>query len=265
MRAIFRERYACAAPFQEDAQLCAELAYQAAPALDALWTAHTAESGAPSAPHEAYALLALLARDAARLGATPGAALVLADAVAAALESAGAPVASDAAAALRVVTVEGYCGARDERVTSEWRELLANSQVTIAPAPGCSVLFLAGRLEQSALQALLESRARDLLRNDTKSCLLDLCRLELLDDEQARAIGHFCALAATLGVAVFVVGGTATLREQFARWSVGHGAQQFVDDYARGQALALAAAGYEVRPIRRWARLLGRRRSAVAS
>lgn len=264
MRSSFREHYAGAAPFKEDARLAAELECQADPALEALWTAHTG-SGAPSALHEAYALLALLARQAALVGATPGAALALADAVVSALEGGGAAVSASSAAALRLVTIEGYCGARDERVTSELRQLLATSQVAIALAPGCTAFFLSGRLEETALSALLERGARDLLRSDTKSCLLDLCRLELLDDGQARAIGHFCALAATLGVAVFVVGAPSTLREQFARWTVGLGAQHFVDDYAGGQALALAAAGYELRPIRRWARLLGRRRSAVAS
>jgi hypothetical protein len=272
MRASFREHYARSVTFKEDGALLDQLDVEAEPVLEALFTAfapgqgveataaltHSPVAIAPSL-HEAYALLGLLARRAATLGATPSTSLALIDALVAGVGSAGVALPANTRRELAVVAVESYCAARDERVTAQLRRIAAERQVALTLAPHCSAIFLAGRHEASDLQPTLESMARELLREDARSCLLDLSRLEPPEEELARALGHFCASGSTLGVAIFIVGSRDPLREQFERWGVARGACLFVDDFRQARELALAAAGVQVRPLRQWARLLQRR------
>ncbi len=260
MRASFRGRYERAARFREDGALAAELEQQAEPVLDALFTAFAPPSG-PRALHEGYALHALLCRHAALLGATAGVPLAITDAICDALREAGATLDATLVAELAVVAVEGYAAARDERVTRELRERAAASQPVVKLGPGCAAVFLVGRHDEADLAPVLERISRQLLRDDVRSCLLDLSRLEPDDEELARAIVRFCALVETIGVTTFVSGASPLVRQSFERWALSEGATQIVDDFARAQALALGAVGLQLRRRRRWGRLLlpGRR------
>jgi hypothetical protein len=252
MRARFRATYREQARFREDSELAEVLASEAEPVLEVLRTALA--PGEPLALHEGYALLTLLARHAASLGATPGVALTLSDAIAAALREVGLEISAAHRSELTLVAVEGYCAARDERATRVLRECAAERQVAVELGPGCVGIFLAGCHDEADLTPTLERFARDLLRGDTRSCLLDVHRLEPIDEDLARAIGRFCTHAATLGVCSFVFGASATLRAQFERWSVAGGPTLLVDEFAQARSLALAAAGLELRAVRRWPR-----------
>ena len=254
MRAQFGLWYERASRFREDRALAAELSIEAAPVLEALSVA-LAPREEPRSLHEAYALLALLGRRAALLGATPGASVALVEAVCAAVREAGVTIDPERAAELTTVMVEGYCDGRDERITRELRQAAAASQVAHVLGPGCLGVFLGGLHAEPDLTPTLEQIARDLLRRDAKSCFLDVSRLSAIDEELARALARFCVQAASLGVATFVTGAPAWLQQQLAGWGVGAGATSFVDGAERAQALALAAAGLAVRPQRRWARL----------
>jgi hypothetical protein len=248
--ARFRTIYAAECRFREDAALSDALAREAEPVLEVLGT-----SLASGALHEGYALLNLLARHAAALGATPGVALTLVQAIAGALQATGLPLDAARREELTLVAFEGYCAARDERSTRILRETIAEQQVSLELAPGCVGIFLAGTHDEADLGPTLERFARSLLHAATRSCLLDLTRLtQPIDEELARALGRFCGQAATLGVHSFVVGAPATLREQFARWEVSGEPVMLVDDPVHARSLALASAGYEVRPTRQWAR-----------
>jgi len=254
MRACFCLRYERGARFREDRVLVGALACEAEPVLEALYVAFTPHEG-PRAVHESYALLSLLGRRAALLGATPGAAIAIVEAVCAALREVGAALDPALVSELSVVVVEGYCLGRDERITRELRETSAQSQVAIELGRGCIAIFLGGLHAECDLAPELERHARELLRADAKSCLLDVSRLVRIDEELARALGRFCAIAGQLGVTTFVVGASAWLREQFAGWPLVRDAATFVDEYDRAQALALAAAGLHLKR-RRWARLI---------
>lgn len=255
MRAYVGLRYERAARFREDRALTGELSAEAVPVLEALRIAFTPRDE-PRAVHEAYALLSLLGRRAALLGATPGASLTLLEAVCAAVREAGVEIDAPIAAELTTVMVEGYCAGRDERVTRELRQVAAESQVAHELGPGCLAIFLAGLHAEPDLTPTLEQLARELLRRDAKSCLLDVTRLSGIDEDVARAIGRFCVHAASLGVATFVAGAPGWLRQQLANWGIGSGATSFVDGAERAQTLALTAAGLSLRPRRRWVRLL---------
>ncbi len=256
----FRAIYRQAARFQEDAALEGPLAIEAEPVLEVL-----AISLASGALHEGYALLTLLARHAARLGATPGVVLTLVAAIDGALREHGLTLDAGQREELSLVTLEGYSAARDERSTRLLRELMADRQVTYEIAPGCVGIFLAGDHEEADLTPTLERFARDLLRGGTRSCLLDLTRLVApIHEDIARAIGRFCAQAATLGVCSFVLGAPESLQAQFARWEVSGGPVMMVETAAQARSLALAAAGYELRPTRQWPRwFLPARRSLM--
>jgi hypothetical protein len=302
MQALFREHYLRLARFREDGALADELAREAAPALEALHVAFAPGDG-PRALHEGYALLSLLARRAAGLGATPCVALALPSAIAFALRSAGIAIDSALEHELAIVCLEGYSAARDERVTGELRQAIAARQVAIKLGPRCIGVYLAGSHQEPELSPTLERLARELLRGDVRSCLLDVSRLDPIDEELARALGRFCGHAATLGVCTFVFGASAWLREQFGRWSVtsvtsvtsappspqagtvargnrvpragtvarsrrvsraaGDASTAFVDDYELAHTQALAAAGLALRARRNWARLFFPTRGAL--
>jgi len=253
-QARFRAHYLRAARFREDTALADELVAEAAPVLEVLADAFAFASGSgPRALHEGYALLNLLARKAALLGATPSVALALPSAIAATLRELGCFVDSSFDDELAIVALEGYCAARDERAGDTLRRHAAEHQVALKLGPRCVGLFLAGQHDESDLSPTLERVARDLLRGDALSCLLDISRLHPVDEELARALGRFCAHAATLGVCTFVFGAQAGLREQFRQWSLTDTVTSFVDDYPLAQTQALAAAGLAMRPHSRWA------------
>ncbi|HEY6877794.1 MAG TPA: hypothetical protein VI299_07230 [Polyangiales bacterium] len=260
MRARFEHSYVQHARFREDAALVEALAREAEPVLEVLATGY--QTGAM---HEGYALFNLLSRHAASLGATPGVALSLVESIGEAMSEVGIALPPERKNELLLIAFEGYCAARDERATRLLREMAAERQVATELAPGCVAIFLAGSHDEADLGPTLERFARDLLRGDARSCLLDLTRLVLpIDEDVARALGRFCAQAATLGVCSFVVGAPASLRAQFERWSVSGGPILLVDDPAQARSLALTAAGHELRPVRRWPRwFLPARRSLV--
>lgn len=262
MRARFLEHYQGAARFREDRALAEALCEEAEPVIDVLSTTYAPPEG-PRSVHEGYALLNALARRAASLGATPSVALTLPSAIAEALRVGGVVVDPSLEAELAIVSLEGYCAARDERLTQELRAAAASHQIAVELGPRCLGIFLVGRHEEPDLGPTLDQLARELLRRDAQSCLLDVSRLELVDEELARSVGRFCIHGATLGVCTFVYGASALLREQFERWSLTSVATSFVDDYDLAQTQALAAAGLVVRRRRRWARLFFPARSAM--
>lgn len=270
MRDVFAAQYRANVTFEEDASLVQLLESEAETVLSALAEALGPKADPESLPvadldfqlHDAYSLVLLLARKAGVSGGTPNTALALAAALAAALERL-CQVPDPIRRKIAIVALEGYCEGRDDRITAELRRSAAAAQAVSLLAPRCLTVSLGGRHAAHDLAPTLDEAARELLRVDARSCVLDLRRLEPPDEELSRAIGQLCSQASTLGVATFVVGASPSLRAQFERWRVVGGGCTVVDDRARAQELALAAAGYELRRIRPWVRLLHRGRRAA--
>lgn len=240
--------------FREDRTLLAGLEPELDPVLESLYVALIPSEG-PLAVHEAYAYLSLLCRRVGVLGATPAAALVLVHAITQALRSVGVRLLDEGAVALSIVAMEAYTQGHDERLTRELRRAAADTQVVVELARGVHGVFLAGVHDEPDLTPMLEQAARELLRDNAKSCLLDLSRLRVDDEDLARGIGRFIASAVTLGVATFVFGATPELQSRLSEWGLrDDGPLLFVHEYERAHTLALAAAGQQIRPIRGWLR-----------
>lgn len=258
----FRQHYEQTARFREDRALAAELTLEAEPVLEALFTACSSPTEAP-ALHEAYALLTQLCRRAAGLDATASVAVSLPEAIAYALQAVGVALEPSLLHDLAIVAVEGYCAGRDERATQKLRRRAAEQQVALRLGPRCCVIALAGQHDEADLEPTLENFARTLLRNDVRSCLLDVSRLTVEEDDVARLVGRFCLQAATLGVQTIVFGASFSLRAQLASWTAEDHLTSCVDDYDRALGQMLSAAGFLLRPRRRWTRLFLPARSGL--
>lgn len=252
--ARFRARYEAACCFREDASLGAILEVEAAPVLEALVVAFTPGEG-PLTLHEAYALTNLLARTAALAGATPSAVVALSEALCAGMRDAQVAVDAGLVRTLTLVTLEGYCAARDERSSASLRKALAAAQVSVRLAPHCFAIHLAGQHEQADLAPILEGFGRELLRADCQALLLDVTRLDAEHDDVGRAVAELAATGSALGACIFVVGASSRLRARFAAWLDLGDRLQHLDQYEDAQARALAVVGFELKPRARWAAL----------
>jgi hypothetical protein len=189
-------------PFREDSALAAELAEEAGPVLSALFTA----SGvAPSAMHEAFALLRLLGRRVGYLGATPTAALALCRALSKALEAVGCTCAQDQLDQRDMVCLEGYCSGRDDRLRENSARALFGQQLALTLAPGCHALVLSGAPPVEDLERWLDEAMRGLFRAEAKAAIVDATRLDACDDSLQRILGTALITAASLGVHVALV------------------------------------------------------------
>lgn len=268
MLEIFERVYRSDVPFQEDRILGADLVHEVAPVLETLVRAAGAfgsPGGAPASMascHEGYALLTLLGRRAGSLGATPTAALVVLRAINAALTATGVELCAEFREELNMVLLEGYCAGRDERVSADLRASVASSQVSLALAPRCRLLAPAGPLEVEALEQVLDEAAREFLRDDGVSCLLDVSRLHCHPSAHtARALLEFCLACRAVGGNLVLVGGGTELMSELRALGFSERVAVVAESFAQGLTQALAAAGQELRPLRGgWTKALFARR-----
>ena len=237
--------------FREDRQLLAELSREAQPVIEALVESLDVGSSIDQA-HEACALVRLLSRRAALLCATPTALVALAEALLSAIAAAGFADDSSIAWRLRVLAFEGYSAGRDERLQAENAQMLSASQILTVLAPRCVCAFFSGRHEPERLAPVLDELGRIALRQDAAACLVDLSRLELASEDIARVVFDGLATLTSLGVVPVVYCPREEAHEHVQRFaSVVEGAL-FVPDFLEAVQAALAAAGHELKPRRRW-------------
>lgn len=271
MLEVFERVYRSGVPFQEDAILGADLIHEVAPVLETLARAagtFGAEAGPTVDPrgqsscHEGYALLTLLGRRAGLLGATPTAAFVVLRAIVSALTGAGVQLSASLRDELNMVLLEGYCAGRDERVSAELRASVARNQVSVLLAPRCRFVALAGPFEVEALEQVLDEAAREFLRDDGVSCLLDVSRLDCQPPvRSARALLEFCLACRAVGGSVVLVGLQPELARELHELGLSERVAQLAETFGQGLTQALAHAGQEVRPLRgSWAKGLFARR-----
>jgi hypothetical protein len=258
----FREAYQAHVPFREDRALTDELCAEASPVLDALAQAVIGELTHEEA-HEALALVSLLCRRAGLRGATPSAAQALLRALSKALSSAGFALAEPLAVRVEMLGFEGYCGGRDERQVRESAALLRHSQVQCMLAPRCAVAFLSGSHEPDQLSLVLDELGKLALHHDALVCLVDVSRLQLEHEEVARALFDGLSTLASLGTTPMVFAARGQLDAHLEKFSPAVPGMQCFGDFNEAITAALAEAGHELKPRRRWPRdLFSRGRSS---
>jgi anti-anti-sigma regulatory factor len=255
LQEAFCARLAGAMPFREDSALVPELAAEVRPVLEALLRGHG------TAQHEGFALLRLLSRRAALLGATPTAALALARAIEGALLDQGVERSNQEREHLEIVVVEGYSAGRDELREEKLRRVAADTQVWFALAPRCYVICLAGSHHPEQLEQSLDAIARALFRADARALVLDLSRLLADDEDSARSLVSFVHTLRGLGADVLLCGADPALAVWFENLRLAQSGVERCDSFGAAQARALALCGYELRPRGRLGDLMERVRS----
>jgi hypothetical protein len=250
MRTTFLRCYERRAAFREDRLLGADLVEQGEPVLEALAEA-LQPADAPNEGHEAAALLTLLCRRAGLNGATPTACHALVRALVAALEESAVRVPPEVAERLLTVAFEGYVLGRDERLDLAHQEYLARAQVGLELAPACRVLFLVGRCDEARLGEALDELSRTALHAEVLSCLVDISRLELADEELTRVLCDRLATLLSLGPSLVVVVPEGERAAQLECHRAAISSARIVHSFDEGARFALAAAGYELRKGRR--------------
>jgi hypothetical protein len=260
MLETFERAYREGVPFQEDGLLGADLVHEVVPVLDTL--ARSVGSLPAGGCHEAYALLALLGRRAGLLGATPTAALMMLRAIVLALAEGAVKLSLELQQELTMVLLEGYCAGRDERTSSELRAAVARNQVSLRLAPRCRYLALSGPLEVEALEQVLDEAAREFLRDDGLSCLVDLTRLESHPPERvARAVLEFCLSCRAVGGTLVLVGVRADLAGELLELGCSDTVARVMERFSDALPHVLGLAGHELRAARgSWAKTLFARR-----
>ena len=260
----FSASLAGAMPFREDSALVPELTAEVRPVLEALLRGYAIEHGKAqqgSAQHEGFALLRLLSRRAALLGATPTAALALARAIEGALLEHGVLRSNQEREHLEIVVVEGYSAGRDELREETLRHLAADTQVWFALAPRCYVICLAGSHHPEQLDQSLDGIARALFRADARAVVLDLGRLVADDEDSARSLVSFVHTLRGLGADVLLCGAGTGLGAWFERLRLAQSGVERCDSFGAALTRALALCGYELRSRGRFGDLMERVRS----
>jgi hypothetical protein len=241
--------------FREDRLLSDELAREAQPVIDAL-TQSLHEGVSIEHAHEACALVTLLLRRAALLSATPTAAVALVDALLEAVREGGFACDDACAWRLRVLGAEGYSVGRDERLAADSAGMLKQAQVLTVLAPRCVCAFLSGKHEPERLMPVLDELGRQALRHDAASCLVDLSRLDLSQEEVARVVFDGLATIASLGVVPVVYAPSPEGAANVQRFAAAVSEAVFCSEFAEAVQTALVQAGHELKPRRRWGKEL---------
>lgn len=254
-------------PFREDAQLAGDLAVEARPVIDALaFAIRSARSDVHAHEYrEGLAMGALLGRRAALHRATPTVALVLADAIAAALAVLGDAPDAEVVDALRSVLVEGYCAAVEERVQDDAAQRAAAALVPWRVAPRCWALIVAGEHAPDPMRTALDRGCRVLLDADARACLVHVAITSEPTEDLAAELFAFHATARMIGVdAVF--SGVDDRWIAAARPRLDPSELAICGALGDGLRRALELAGAEVRAssaiVQRLRRLLGGERGA---
>ena len=206
----FERHYRHDVIFEADRDLAAELRDEARPAIEAMAMALTlgaADDARTLGHHESLALVSLLARRAATLGATPSGADRIVRSIRHAFRECGRPIPAAAIDALSLAALEGYVMGREERVRQEQEERIASELGGRTLVDGVEWLSLVGELESETLDSIVEEFARRLHRRGAKAALVDVSALVGPDRRCAHSVLALDESARMLGVsAVFLAG-----------------------------------------------------------
>ncbi|MFT5356742.1 MAG: hypothetical protein ACI9KE_003968 [Polyangiales bacterium] len=260
----FEARYREGVLFDVDRNLATDMRNEARPAVDAL--AHALTTGTTSdretlGHHESLALVTLLARRAAVLGATPSGADRVVRALRQAFADVDCPVPKEAIDALSLASLEGYVRGRDELAREAAQTEAAQSLVTVPLAPGLLALRLYGSHESEQLDSVVEEFARELHRRGTLVAIIDCSGLLRPGRRRAAALLAVDESARMLGVPCVFAGVSAEWRVAFQEAGADPNLLDINELYEDGLKVALGYLGWSLGPtLRERIRTLGKTR-----
>lgn len=248
--AAFEARYVEGAPFREDRRIAGELAIETRPVIESLLAALSGEGpiDVPSLEHhEALAMVTLLGRRAAALGATPTALVGLVPALIAGFEAVGRPIPEHLHDPMRFVAFEGYVAGHDERLVQEGYVRAADAVPIVRVAPRCLALLVAGRHEAELLAEIVDRFGRELLAADAKAGIVDLAKLEDPSPDCAAEVFGADAAARMLGATCVFSGVSEPWLEAARRARVPVELLTIEPDFGEALRRALSLCGLEIR------------------
>lgn len=250
----FEARYRAGVLFDVDRQLAADMRAEARPAVDAL--VHALTTGTTSdreslGHHESLALVTLLARRAAVLGATPSGADRVVRSLRQAFADIDCPVPAEAIDALSLASLEGYVRGRDELAHEAAQAEAAQSLVTITLAPGLLVLRMYGAHESEQIESVVEEFARDLHRENAVVAIIDCSGLLKAGRRRAAALLAVDESARMLGVHCVFAGVSAEWKTAFLEAGADDALLDIEERYEDGLKVALGHLGWTLGPTLR--------------
>lgn len=250
----FEARYREGVLFDVDRKLAADMRNEARPAVDAL--VHALTTGTTSdreslGHHESLALVTLLARRAAVLGATPSGADRVVRALRQAFDDIERPVPKEAIDALSLASLEGYVRGRDELAREAAQQEAAQSLVTVPLAPGLLALRLYGSHESEQLDAVVEEFARELHRRGALVAIIDCSGLLKPGRRRAAALLSVDESARMLGVHCVFAGVSPEWQGAFQEAGADPALLDISEVYEDGLKLALSHLGWSLGPTLR--------------
>lgn len=254
----FEKRWADAVPFSSDRALAPELASEARPAIHALHFALVMENTDDEGSldhHEGLAMVNLLGRRAALLGASPAALRRIVPALVEVFpsipETYGAHLADSA--------FEGYVRGKEEVLLSVAAEKAAKSLVLIEAVPSIFVFVLAGEQDAEALQARAEDVGREIFAREARACVIAMSQLEGCTRSRAAAVLDVYESARLVGAYAVLTGASPGWRALFSELPVHE--LELADTFHEGFERALTHTGRSLRPRfeARLRKLLGKR------
>ena len=275
----FVDRFRAEATFEADRALAQELGMEARPAVHALGLAveldplvekdspaelHAVERSAdgpravelgpeigpqpePHASldqHEALAMATLLGRRAAVLGATPSGATLVVPALCAALKR---PLRASLRRALEVAVMEGFVLGREEMVRAAAARSAAAALAPVRLTERSFLLMLAGTHEPELLEEVLDEFARQVLRADALSSLIDVRGLQPIDRATVSVVFAAQASARMIGAQCIFSGVDARWREAMRSAAIREDDLETYERFRPALHAVLAREGLEVR------------------
>lgn len=250
----FAESFRAACALEDDAALAEDLATEARPAAHALRDALLATEEDPAAfephrldHHEGMAMIHLLGRRAAIVGASPGAATLLTDRLAEVLGThTGRALPAAFVEALRGACVEGFVRGHEETLRERFESQAAEALIAAPLAPGCWWLSLAGAHAAETIAERSRAFGRELFGAEARAAVLNLRGLSPVDRGMAAAVLEALAAGQTVGAEVHLAGVDDAWAPLLG--DLGAPADQLHAEPQAALRAALAAAGHEIRP-----------------
>lgn len=254
----FEKRWSDAVAFGSDRALAPEIASEARPAIHALHFALAMENTDDEGSldhHEGLAMVSLLGRRAALLGASPSALRRLVPALVEVFPSTPHAYAEHLADA----ALEGFVRGKEEALLAAAAENAAKSLVLFEAVPGVFVFVLAGEHDADALQARAEDIGRELFSREASACVIAMAHLEACTRSRAAAVLDVYESARLVGAYAVLTGATPGWRALFSELPVHD--LELADTFYEGFERALSHTGSTLRPRfdARLRKLLGKR------
>lgn len=241
----FESRWAQSVVLAADRALASELASEARPAIHALHFALTMETTHDESSldhHEGLAMVSLLGRRAALLGASPAALRRIVPGLKAIFPELPATYAEHLADS----ALEGYVRGKEEALMSQAADNAIKGLVLLEAVPRVWVFVLAGEHDPEALQARAEDVGRELFAREASACVIETSKLEAPTRSRAAAVLDVYESARLVGAYAVVTGASPGWRALFAELPVQE--VELADTFHEGFERALGHAGSTLRP-----------------